>query len=56
MVRAYLTSGFKDDIEIENWGEVEPGWIKILHPELGRFVTVPADQIIFKELDVGDIL
>lgn len=55
MVRAFLTSAFKADKEVEIADESD-GYYCILHPVLKQYVWIPADQIIFKDDDVGDLL
>lgn len=58
MLRAFLTSAFKPDIELDEVKDAEPGYYEIYHPELKTYVTVPADSIDFKEEedDIGDLL
>lgn len=56
MLRAFLTSAFKPDIEIEDVKDAGTGYFEIYHPILRRWVIVPADQVEFRETDIGDLL
>lgn len=52
-MRVYRTHAWRDNVEVEDLGEAEPGYWRI-RDEYGERV-VPVDSLVFKD-DIGDLL